>query len=224
MDYLEAISRRSISIFLSGQELEVRRANLGLHYRLSVILDQWQEARKGKDYQTSVESTLRYVALATGLDIEAVRQAKPFEVLFNFAILVALNKVEDSLPFMLVEETKKEKYKYDYEHRGLAGWVSGLAAHYGWTAHYVLNELSPEEAACYLQESIIEDHEDKEFLYRLSEVAYKIEGKGKNAKAKYIPLQKPTWMGKEMPKVRIPKAWVPQGNVIDGSNFGRPND
>jgi hypothetical protein len=223
MDFLEAITKRSVSILLNGQELEVRRANLGLHYRLSVILDQWQEARRNHYHKRAVELTISYVALATGSDIETISKAKPSEVLVAHAVLAALNRASDSLPFMLVERSKTE-YQYDYEHRGLASWVAGLAAHYGWTAGYVLEELSPEEAACYLQEALIQDHEDKEFQYKLSEVAYKIEGKGNSARTKLIPFPKPGWMAKKMPAVRIPKTWVPQGNVIDASNFGKPND
>jgi hypothetical protein len=219
MDFLEAISERSVSILLNGIELEVRRANLGLHYRLSVVLDQWQEARRGKDYRTSARKTIDYVVLATGLNADAIEQAKVSEILIAFTILVAFNKTMDTLPFMLVEKSKTE-HEYEYQHRGLASWVAMIAARYGWTADYILNELSPEEAACYLQEAILQDYEDKEFMYRLSDVAYKLEGKGKSARTKYVPLSKPSWMGKKMPKVFIPKAWLPQGNVIDASNFG----
>lgn len=225
MDYLEAITKRSTSILLSGQRLEVRRANLGLHYRLSVILDQWQEASKGKNYRMSVEKTIDYVALATGLDTDAIsQQASVFEIMLGFTMLVALNRPSDVLPFMLVKRSKEE-YDYDYKHRGLADWVSTLSAHYGWTSEYVLEHLSPEEATCYLQEALIQDYEDKEFMYRLSEVAYKIEGKGKSARAKYVPFPKPSWMARKIPSLRVPKAWYPQGNVIDASNFGqRAND
>jgi len=220
MDFLEAITKRSTSILLNGQGLEVRRANLGLHYRLSVILDRWQEARRKHDYKDAVSLTLSYVALATGLDIEAV-QAKPSEVLINFHILAALNRVSDALPFMLVEKSKAE-YDYEYQHRGLASWVSKLSARYGWTSEYILDELSPEEAACYLQEALIQDYEDKEFSYRLSEVAYKIVGKGKSARSKYVDFPKPSWMGEKVRKILIPKAWLPQGNIIEAGNIGRP--
>ena len=220
MDFLEAITKRSTSILLNGQGLEVRRANLGLHYRLSVILDRWQEARRKHNYGDAVSLTFDYIALATGLDIEAVGQAKPSEVLINFHIFAALNRVSDALPFMLVEKSKAE-YDYEYQHRGLASWVSKLSAHYGWTSEYILDKLSPEEAACYLQEALIQDYEDKEFSYRLSEVAYKIEGKGKSARSKYIPFPKPSWMGGKVRKVLIPKAWVPQGNVIEIGDIGR---
>lgn len=220
MDFLEAISKRSVSILLNGEELEVRRANLGLHYRLSVVLDQWQEARRNHHYKQAAALTTSYIALATGLDADTVERASIPEILFSFSILVALNRAMDALPFMLVEKSKVE-YKYDYQHRGLASWVSLMASHFGWTADYILNDLSPEEAACYLQEAIIQEYDDKEFAYRLSDVAYKLEGKGKNAKAKYIPFPKPSWMGKRIPKLLVPKKWYPQGNVIDASNFGR---
>lgn len=221
MDFLEAITKRSTPILLNGQRLEVRRANLGLHYRLSVLSDQWQEARRKHDYSRAVDLTFSYVALVTGLDIEAVEQAKPFEVLIGFTILVALNEAGDALPFMLVEKSKTE-YKYDYKHRGLAGWVSRLSAHYGWTAEYILDELTPEEAACYLQEAIIQDYEDKEFLYNLSDASTKVVGRGRSARAQHVPFPKPSWMGKKMPKIMVPKVWYPQGNVIEAGDLGRP--
>jgi len=221
MDFLEAITKRSTSILLNGQGLEVRRATLGLHYRLSVLSDQWQEARRGRDHKRSSELTLGYVALATGLDIEIVKQAKPSEVLIAFIVLTALNQTSDALPFMLVEQSKTE-YNYDYENRGLANWVSRLSAHYGWTSEYVLGELTPEEAACYLQEAIIQDHEDKEFLYSLSDASVKIIGKGEHARAQRVPFPRPSWMAKKLPKIMVPRAWYPQGNVIEAGDLRRP--
>jgi hypothetical protein len=221
MDFLEAISKRSVSILLNGEGLEVRRANLGLHYRLSVVLDQWQEARRNHHHKQASELTIGYIALATGLDTDTVRQASVSEILFAYTVLVSLNRAMDALPFMLIEKSKAE-YGYEYQHRGLANWVAEIAARYGWTADYILDELSPEEAACYLQEAIIQEYDDKEFMYKLSEVAYKMEGKGKSAKSRYIPFPKPSWMAQKAPKLLIRKTWYPQGNVIDSSNFGKP--
>jgi len=221
MDFLEAITKRSTSILLNGQEHEVRRATLGLHYRLSMLSDQWQEARRKHDYTQAVGLTFSYVALATDLDIETIKQASPSEILIGFIILLALNRAGDALPFMLVEQSKTE-YNYDYENRGLANWVSRLAAHYGWTSAYVLNELTPEEAACYLQEAIIQDYESKEFLYNLSDKSYKIIGKGESARAQHVPFWKPSWMGKKLPKIMVPRSWYPQGNVIEAGDIGRP--
>ena len=85
---------------------------MGLHYRLSVILDRWQEARRKHNYKDAVNLTLDYIALATGLDIEAVGQAKPSEVLISFHILAALNRASDALPFMLVEQSKTDHLGY----------------------------------------------------------------------------------------------------------------
>lgn len=224
MDYLEALTRPSVSILLSGQELRVRRANLGLHYRLSVILDQWQEARKGRDYQQSVDLTFSYIALATGLVTEEVRQAKPAEILIGFVMLTALNKPSGDLPFMQEKQDRAE-YDYDYPNRGLAYWVSRLSACYGWTSEHILEQLTPEEAACYMQEAIIRDHENKEFAYRLSEVAYPIIGSGKSARARYRPYPGPSWMAKKLPKIRMSKdfakKWLPQGVVIEAGDIGR---
>ena len=223
MDYLQAIERPSVSILLCGQELKVRRANLGLHYRLSVILDQWQEARRSGDYKNSVALTLNYIALATDRDIEC---ASLSEIMVSFFTLRNLNTPQDDLPFMRMKlRGRKLERNYDYEHRALADWVSRLSEHYGWTAHYVLNKLTPEETICHMQEALIHEYEEKEFLYRLSEVAYKIEGKGKSAKAKFVPFPKPGWMVEKPPAIQVPKkvwkAWVPQGNIIEAGDIGR---
>lgn len=220
MDYLEAITQRSTSIPLNGQELEVRRANLGLHYRLSVTLDQWQEARRNLNYGLSVDLTFSYIALATGLDTEEVKQAKPSEILIGFVVLTALNRPSGDLPFMR-EKRDKVDYDYDYDNRGLAYWVSRLSACYSWTAEHILEGLTPEEAACYMQEVLIKDHEDKEFLYKLSDASVKIVGKGKSARTVPVPFPRPSWMVKKPPKVRMPKSWLPQGVVIEAGDIGR---
>jgi len=220
MDYLKAIERPSVIILLNGKELRVGRAVLGLHFRLSVIQDQWREAKEGRDYKRMVALTFEYIASATGLDIEW-EEVRLLEVMAAFIALQALNRPMDDLPFMQMRAREGE-YGYDYENRALANWVARLAGHYSWTADYVLNELMPEEAACYMQEAIIQDYEDKEFLYRLSEVAYKVEGTGKSARAKYVPFPKPSWMDRKIPKIMVPKTWMPQGNVIEAGDIGGP--
>jgi len=220
MDYLEATLPRFASVLLNGHELRVVRAPLGLHYRLSEIMDRWQDARNASDQVKAAELTFSYVALATGLEDKEVRQASLIEVLASFLLLVNLNRASGVLPFMSTDHPKEE-HDYDYKNRGLANWVTILAGQYGWTPQYILEELSPEEAMCYLQEALLQKHGDREFLYRLSEMAYTIEGKGKNARSRYVPFPKEPWMAKKMPKILVPKTWLPQGQVIDASNLGR---
>jgi len=223
MDYLEATERRSTTILLHRKKLRVKRANLGLHYRLSIVLDRWQEARNSRDYENIVALTFAYIALATDQDIEYVEQASLTEIMLAFVSLTALNLAQDDLPFMRMKG-RKEEYEYEYGHRALADWVARLSRHYHWTSDYILNKLTPEEAICYMQEAILHDHEYKEFFYRLSDIAYKIVGKGKNARAKYVPFPKPSWMAKKLPKIMVPKTWVPQGNVIQAGDIGKQAD
>lgn len=227
MDYLEAITQRSVTILLNGAELVVRRANLGSHYRLSIILDEWQEARRKKEHHKASELTLAYVALATGLDIKAIETSGISEVMFAFTMLMRLNQAQDDLPFMQIKRRgRREEYEYDYPHRALADWVARLANHYAWTSKYILEQLTPEEAICYMQEMLLQDYEDKEFIYRLSEVAYTYDKGSK--KARLVPFPKPSWMAKKLPTVRIPKSiaakWYPQGNVIEAGDIGRGAD
>lgn len=223
MDYLKALTQPSVSILLGGKELRVRRANLGLHYRLSMISDQWQEARRTHGHREMVELTYTYITLATGLDIEIIKQASVVEVLFSYTLLISLNRPRGDLPFMR-SKPRKDEYQYEYDNRALANWVSILAHHYGWTTKHILDHLTPEEVACYMQEALLQDHEDKEFMYKLSDAAYTTVGKGSSARTKYVPFPRPPWMAKEPPKIRIPKSWIPQGNVIEASDIGRAAD
>lgn len=203
MDYLAVTTESWVTIVLGGEEIKVARARFGVHCRLMRML------------QTKGDlDPIEFVRLATGFTENKLDEASPAELRDSFLQLVDLNRSRDTLPFMHAAAGKGDSW--DYEGREIARVVHMLARTYNWTRSYILNELYAEEIYCYLQEILLDDYNEKEFQYSLSEVGFDKKGKkkpfpslrwGKQAEAKEYPQIK-----KEVAE-RL--GLVPIGNVID---------
>lgn len=195
-DYFSALELRSrtIAVRLCNSAMLVRRAPLGLHYRLRLTDD-----------------PLAFVALAAGVDEDDI---EPDEIAPAFEALFALN-VPTQVPAIARWQTQGEQVPAGlrYEGRWLAFLVHSLAYHYGWTSHYILDELCPEEALCYMQEIIYERYQEHNFAYSLADVNRDKRGKQK----KFPPLE---WLRipyeEEQVRERPPvnERFLPTGNVI----------
>jgi len=168
LDFLSALALKeaTVTVTLGGVERTIQRARLGLHYRLAEL------------------DALSYVSLASGVpedDISLEEWAPAFGAIARLNSRAGLSVLE------LVSSPEKAKPAFDYRGRGLATIVHDLAHAYGWTAAYILEELSPEEAWCYLQEIHLERHEERVWAYNLSDL-----GRDKHGKQK--PLRDPPWM------------------------------
>jgi len=213
VDFYEAIKPRFTEITLAGEPHTVERARLGRFFRLGELYRKYQEALSKRSTR-SIECLLDYLALSSDISREEWENCSPLEFADGFLRLVELNNVRMNLPIFSESQEKKEKI-YDYNGRFVATWITRLARIYGWTAEYILN-LFPEEAACYIQESELQEFAEREFLYRLSDMAYTYD-KG-TKKSRYVPLKKPGWMLAEKEekdeKIKIPAKFIPQGVVI----------
>jgi len=169
LDFLVALElkERSVAVILGGQARTIRRAPLGLHYRLQ-----------------AVEDALAYVSLASGLseDDLLVEELAP-----AFTAIARLNSRAGHSILEVLASPERPKPAFDYRGRGLASVVHDLAHAYGWTADYILNELSPEEAWCYLQEVHLEEHHRRLFSYNLSDL-------GRDKRGRQKPMSDPAWM------------------------------
>jgi len=214
VDFYEAIEPRSTEITLAGELHIIERARLGRFFRLGELYRKYQEALNKRSIR-SVEYLLDYLALSSDISRGEWENCSPLEFADGFLHLAELNNVRINLPIFSESQERKEKI-YEYKGRFIATWVSRLARMYGWSPEQILN-LFPEEAACYIQEAEIQDFNEKEFIYRLSEMAYQYDKGTKTSR--YIPLKKPGWMfeekEKEVEKIRIPAKFIPQGVVID---------
>lgn len=222
MDFYEAIKPRSTEITLAGEPRIVERARLGRFFRLGELYRKYQRALSKRSAR-SIEYLLDYLALSSNISRGEWENCSPLEFADGFLRLVELNNIRMDLPIFSETQERTEK-AYEYSGRFIATWISRLARMYGWSPEQILN-LFPEEAACYIQEAEIQDFNEKEFIYRLSDMAYTYD-KG-TKRSRYIPLKKPGWMVAPKEKVdaevvKIPKKFIPQGVVIDlGERYKR---
>ena len=156
-----------MTVLLGNENRIVRRARLGLHYRLQ-----------------ATEDVVAYISLASGVPEDDVRLG---EIAPAFGAIARMNSRVGLSILEVARSPGKPKAAYDYPGRGLATIVHDLAHAYGWTADYILDQLTPEEAWCYLQEIHLEEHEQRVWAYNLSDL-----GRDKHGKQK--PLRDPPWM------------------------------
>lgn len=204
--YLDAVNpAQHTDVWLGGAVHRVERARLGLHLRLAQLALRFDQAN---GVEEKVGAVRDYLALC-GLEAQGIG----VEQLVAYAELRLLNGWQWDLPFMRRPGGDGKPPPYDYPDRNWAWWIHKLASRYGWTRDQIF-ELWPEEAACYLQEIFVSEFDEAEERRSLSEVSYRYDKATK--KSRFIPLPRPGWMvGSKPPgKVRIPRSWLPVGEVI----------
>lgn len=222
--FLNATLPRTATIKLAGEQLVMERARLGLNLLLAREADIADDALRRADVSATAQSVRAYLSLA-GLG-DHIEKATGTEMLYAYLTLTLFNAPLFLLPFMKSKPDKSMPLPaYDYQDRGFAVWIHKLATRYGWTRHYIMDKLFPEEAMCYLQEIVVSEYYEGEGRRMLSEMAYKYD---KGAKvSRYRPLPMPSWMSgrKDEPKkVRIHLRFLPMGDVVDLSKMQRPED
>jgi len=201
LDFLDALAakQRTAEVILGGKEVRVPRAPLGLHLHLLLLLE-----------SGSPESAFDYVLLASG------QEPAPEEIAPAFSLLRRLNEPISQPPLLRASLRGRSRppAALRYRGRGLAAIVNEIAIAYGWTAHYILNELGPEEAWCYLQEIQLARHDERQFLYSLSTV-------GRDKKGKQKPFTSLPWLkisaspdSGRPPPVPVPKRFLPSGTIV----------
>lgn len=202
-----------------GQGLEVLgqwvpRARLGLHLRLAKLTQVIHEALMSGDSMAASRHISAYFYMV-GLNVE---NATGVEQMAALARLTAMNALQHQLPFQSwpePDEGPDEVLAYDYAGRTYAWWIHKLATRYGWTRQFIFDELWPEEAAAYLQEILVSEHNELEQERALSELSYKYDKGSQTSTFQALP--KPGWMQpKREDKVfRIRKDMMPMGVVIN---------
>ncbi len=175
MDYLRALDRPSVEI--AGRS--VQRASLRQFFQLQEVL------RRGDEDGRIVA----YVAMAADIPFDTVAGWFFGDVVDAFEVLKALNT-----PMLLHIDFAKgaaDNNAYHYDNRALAMIVTRLASAFGWSRDAILDQLTFDEARCYLQELALSDHEEKRYLYSLSELAYDGQGHARE----FPPPAFPTTLG-----------------------------
>lgn len=216
MGFLDAVTPRSATVILAGSPFTVERARLGAHLFLARESGRVFDALDQGDAGGAAQHIGHYLAWAGCGD--HLGRATGGEMIAAFIELLALNAPLFSLPFMLAEIEKHSPPAYDYLDRGYALWVHRLASRYGWTRAEIF-DLHPEEFMCYLQEILVSEYDEEDRQRMLSEFGYHYDKGSK--KLHFRPLPRPAWMvgRKERRQMRIHRAYLPMGDVIDLSRM-----
>ena len=138
------------------------------------------------------------------------------ELLCAYRDLVRLNSPSVKIPLLIIRGQKKDDddVPWDYLNRHIVFWVYLITSR----ARISLTEtlsLDIDDFFALLQEVLIDEQLEKEWVYTLSEVAYQYDPSSKVSRLR--PLERPVWMikirSKHTPK-EIPVEMMPKGLVI----------
>lgn len=164
MDYLKAVERPTITVTLDGSSFVVKKASLEQSFRLQAALATDDD-----------DKFARYLSVALDVSLETTKAWFILDAIEAVNAIAALNA---PMEIHLDKAPRSGDLRsYDYDNRTLAYIVARLAHAFSWTRDYILNELTYDEARCYLQEILLLEHAQSEFQYGLSEVAYDQRGK-----------------------------------------------
>lgn len=221
IDYYEALigEPSHIDVGLSdGSTLQVSRAGLGRHFVLRRLAQDIEKA----PIEEKVDVLERWLSVA---EVEDAHTLSLHDLLAVVFAVSELNRPRGRPAWELIDKVTDEPPRMrlsDYEGRALARFVHILARSYGWSFKDIL-EMSPEAALAHVQESLIDNHRDREWEYGLSEVAYSYDSASKTSKYKpFPPLDWDVALIGEGPHRPVPKEIVeryyPKGEIIDLTN------
>ena len=150
-----------------------------------------------------------------GLDKKYFNHADWLLIAKAFYVCVSLSpKLE--LPITAPTDEKSKEEPWHYQNRTWNLYSHMLAKSYGWTMEYIAN-LPVLDALAHIQEILVDEQLEREFIYDLSEVAYSYDQRSKTSK--HVPLPRPYWMRpkvkgiQEIKTFKIPASALPMGNV-----------
>lgn len=158
-----------------------------------------------------------YLSTALPLSSKWYRKASWEEVVKAFYRVVEVTQCQISLPILSPNQVEHKEEPWHYADRDWHLYVHLLAKNYGWSTEYIAN-LSVEDALAKIQEILIDEQLNKEFLWTMSDKSSYYDDKSKTTKMN--PLPRPQWMhkhidpSKELKITKIPVGMLPAGNGI----------
>ncbi|MBU2051388.1 MAG: hypothetical protein KKH61_20765 [Gammaproteobacteria bacterium] len=177
---------------------------------------------KATDRDRFADGIYLYLSIALHLQIDELKLLPWKEVASAYVEINYINRPTISFPILTTKQDHAEKYSWDYEGRTWYEWANIFSKKYGWSLEYSA-ELDVDDAIGLLQEMMVDDQLSKEWEWSLTEIAYPYNDKTK--KSEFKPLQRPSWMEKEIepPKImKIPKHLLPVG-IIHRATNAEPN-
>jgi len=156
---------------------------------------------------------LGYISTALNVKYKLFEQADWIKIVQLFYACLSKSPLI-KLPILSPSSEKYKEEAWNYEGRTWHLYSHLLAKEYGWSLEYI-STLQIDEALAKIQEIVVDEQLDKEFLYGLSEIAYPYNESTK--KSVFKPLDRPHWMRERIqpvPRFKIPKAAMPMGVVM----------
>ena len=197
-------------------KVQVSRAPLKRWLELEKINEQVSDLAGRGDAEGVSSEIVRYLVLATGTIAEDWMGLPWMDVAKAYSQVRAVNDIQLRLPILQIASKKMEALPWEYPGREWYTLAHVLAAAYSWSLDAIA-ELDVEDAFALLQEILVDEQLDKEWVYGLSEIAYPYNKLTK--KQDFKPLQRPEWMQpvirkSDIKKVFIKASMLPVGNVI----------
>ncbi len=183
-DYLAATASwiGTKKVRIAGREVEIRRPNLGRFVKTLALLSYPGE-----------EEIFTIISEATGMKEEELDSFPAWGLALLWVESQKSLTYLFTLPFMQSPSGSTPGGKpladpWDYDGRWVVRLIHELAKSYHWSKKDI-ESLYPEEAFCFMQEIIIDQHRDREWEYTLSDVG--IDKSGHKQPFPPIPWGKP---------------------------------
>lgn len=205
---------QSSLISVGGREYEVKRARLRQWFELEKIRGQLHDAAERGETLSVSTILCAYLSAASGLETDVFEAAPWHEVAIAFNLVLNMNRSVIRFPVFENTVSSQSKSPWDYADRDWYEWVHLVASRYGWSIEYIA-ELEIEDGIGLIQEILVDDQLNKEFLWGMSEMAFEYVPATKSSR--FRPLPRPNWMQPrhfEPKHIRLRKDMLPVGNVI----------
>lgn len=194
----------------------------GLQWGKPPTLKRWLELETYKDKIIKAtegehfpEYLLHYLSVAFGgISSKWFDHANWIRIVSAFYLSVSKSpKIE--LPITTPTDEKSKEDDWSYDGRTWHLYSHMLAKNYGWDLEYI-SCLPVIEALSKIQEIMVDEQLEHEFIYGLSENAYSYDKR--TNKSTFVPLPRPHWMRKKIQPIKktlIPASMMPMGMGIE---------
>ena len=163
-----------------------------------------------------------YQYLSTAVDMEKDWSELPWiRIRDSFLEIEEINAPTKPFPILLSREDSEPVW--GYQGRTWYFWLNLFSYNYGWDIGYI-KQLNVDDAIGLLQEILLGEQRDRDFIWSTTEVAYEYSKSTKKSKLKL--LDRPEWMRKgfsakkepKKKKTRIRRDFLPVGRIISWSD------
>lgn len=175
------------------------------------------EAAEEGDRERFVSYLYSYISAAFRIPLEEVKSFPWYEIAGAFTENHNINRPSIDFPILKKVKEKQQMTKngWEYPERMWYLWLHSLAKTYHWDIEYIAN-LDIEYGIALWQEIMVDEQQDREWQWGMSEIAYYPDTK--DGPTKFHPLDRPEWMkptsdGK-IKKVKIKASMLPVGMVL----------